>query len=522
MRTKISILAALQSQMHLFFTLFLLTALAGAVHAQVSGVKPELILYRHNGNAMGALPVVFGDTLGTIKFNALTAPGVSRTGASIRSFITGPVSATSLPANLVFRTGASSQLNRMVITENGRVGIGTMTPLYNLHVAGNTHTTGDFYGRIHMDDNQNTDAAPNTYINEAYFELKKRTTLAVPAAVGGGTHGGLLSLSPGGGSKAHQLYFGDDGLWLRAHTASLSAWAPALWHKLLTDENITGTPGRLAKFTAAHSIGDSELFEASGNVGIGTTTPGAKLEVAGTARVTGNLTAVQNVEVDGQLGVGTATPGAKLDVAGTARVSGQTEIGGSLGVGTSAPQTKLHVEGDRIRLSNGAKRIDLRVDGAATDVESSGADLFLRSTGGRNVFVNALAGDGRVGIGTTSLPNTVGGTDISAYKLFVQGGILTEEVRVRTGWADYVFAPDYRRLPLEAVDRFIQENRRLPNAPSANEVAENGLSLGAATVLQQEKIEEIFLHLIDLQKEIKTLQAENAALKTRVEELEQR
>ena len=42
---------------------------------------------------------------------------------------------------------------------------------------------------------------------------------------------------------------------------------------------------------------------------------------------------------------------------------------------------------------------------------------------------------------------------------------------------------------------------------------ENGLNLSEMAVVQQEKIEEIYLHLIDMNEQIKALQAENEQLK---------
>lgn len=114
---------------------------------------------------------------------------------------------------------------------------------------------------------------------------------------------------------------------------------------------------------------------------------------------------------------------------------------------------------------------------------------------------------GRVGIGTTNTPTTIGGENISAYRLFVKGGILTEEVRVRTGWADYVFADDYKLPTLTEVGKFIDENGHLPNVPSAAQVEEEGIELGEITRIQQEKIEELTLYLIEMQKEIDVLKA---------------
>jgi len=61
-------------------------------------------------------------------------------------------------------------------------------------------------------------------------------------------------------------------------------------------------------------------------------------------------------------------------------------------------------------------------------------------------FTNQLVFNGKVstGLGNNSFPTvTDGGTDISTYTLFVKGGLLTEELRVLTSWADYVFEDTY-------------------------------------------------------------------------------
>ena len=67
----------------------------------------------------------------------------------------------------------------------------------------------------------------------------------------------------------------------------------------------------------------------------------------------------------------------------------------------------------------------------------------------------------------------------SGYKLVVGGNILAEEVRIKLikDWADYVFEPDYRLKRLPEVEAFIRDHRRLPDIPSAADVAEHGIDL---------------------------------------------
>ncbi|MEL6590598.1 MAG: hypothetical protein AAFQ68_10970, partial [Bacteroidota bacterium] len=74
----------------------------------------------------------------------------------------------------------------------------------------------------------------------------------------------------------------------------------------------------------------------------------------------------------------------------------------------------------------------------------------------------------------------------------------------------------YELMPLESVANHIQVNGYLHNMPSAAEVVENGIDVSEMTVMQQEKIEELFLHMIEMNERMKTLEAENAALKAQL------
>ncbi|WP_430410637.1 hypothetical protein [Kordia sp.] len=117
---------------------------------------------------------------------------------------------------------------------------------------------------------------------------------------------------------------------------------------------------------------------------------------------------------------------------------------------------------------------------------------------------------GKLAIGSggyTNVPTNVGGADVSSYSLFVERGILTDELRVRTGWADYVFDEGYTLIPLVEVENFIETNGHLPNVPSAEVVEAEGINVGEMTKIQQEKIEELTLYIIDQNKRIEKLEA---------------
>lgn len=105
------------------------------------------------------------------------------------------------------------------------------------------------------------------------------------------------------------------------------------------------------------------------------------------------------------------------------------------------------------------------------------------------------------------------------YGLLVKGGIMTEKIKVAlassTDWADYVFEPTYQQnmLSLREVEQFILEHKHLPNVPSAQEMADNGLDVTQTVAKLMEKIEELTLYAIEMDKQIKQLQTEKEELK---------
>ena len=154
--------------------------------------------------------------------------------------------------------------------------------------------------------------------------------------------------------------------------------------------------------------------------------------------------------------------------------------------------------------------------------ELGSSKLYISNSSTATPLIYGDFAANKLGIGGVNVfPTTAGNVNVSAYTLFVKGGILTEEVRValRTGWADYVFAKDYRLAPLSEVAEFIKANKHLPNVPSAKEVAENGIDLGDMSRIQQEKIEELTLYIIEQDKQLKVYQKELSNLKEAVNSL---
>lgn len=451
-------------------------ALAQNAYAQASGVNPQLFMYRHNGS-LGSTPapVVAGNTIGTLEWRGLSAIHAIRLGATIRSTAT-DVSPGSLSGNMIFSTSDGTLKDRVIITQFGRVGIGTMTPDFDLHTVGNTHTTGRFHGRIHFDVGAAT-GLPSTYTDEAYFERKNRAALGLglPANATYPT-GGILSLAPGGGSLDRQLFSGgDDGLWTRSQElAGANDWA--VWEKILTSGDINGRPNLVARFLppgpTSSKLGDSQLFDDGNNVVIGgipaaPAVPTPAFNAADMLTVNGNSRTTGNAAVNGNATVTGSTTTGTLSVTTNATVGGNAQVNGNVGVGKAPTAFDLDVAGE--------SNFDTRVKIAAGNFPSS--------------------------------------TD---YKLAVGGGIIAEEVLVQLegAWADYVFEKDYALKPLSEVETYIAQEKHLPGVSSAKSVAETGLNLGEMQRIQMEKIEELFLHLITLEKRVKQLEEENASLKT--------
>lgn len=109
----------------------------------------------------------------------------------------------------------------------------------------------------------------------------------------------------------------------------------------------------------------------------------------------------------------------------------------------------------------------------------------------------------------------IGTSDTKGYKLAVAGNAIAEEVKVAQveNWPDYVFKEDYDLKSLEEVEQHIKEKSHLPEIPSEEEVAENGVNLGEMNAKLLQKIEELTLYLIEQNKEIQQLKNEMAELK---------
>lgn len=125
-----------------------------------------------------------------------------------------------------------------------------------------------------------------------------------------------------------------------------------------------------------------------------------------------------------------------------------------------------------------------------------------------------IAENGNVGIGTIN----------PTSKLTVAGNINSREVKVTVdAGADFVFEHDYNLPSLEFLEKYIKENKHLPQIASATEMQNNGINLSEMNIKLLQKIEELTLYSIEQNKKIEKLQEENkrfSDIEKRLEKIE--
>lgn len=139
--------------------------------------------------------------------------------------------------------------------------------------------------------------------------------------------------------------------------------------------------------------------------------------------------------------------------------------------------------------------------------------LIVKTNSAERLRVDA---QGRVFIGTTGFPSNPPSNPL----LGVEGFIVSKGLRVsQSNWPDYVFEQGYRLMPLSELDSFIRKNKHLPDVPSVAVVNQEGISVGDQQALLLRKVEELTLYLLEQNRKIAALEAENAKLKTKVDQL---
>lgn len=351
----------------------------------------------------------------------------------------------------------------------------------------------------------------------------------------------ILKLSSGTatanqGVKLRVKHDGTLGVGFNDPSAKLHVW-----------EQSSDVNKHLAKFSSGGSITDESvkfLIKNNGDVSIGTTSTSARLNVVrnGIAGETGkNAVTITNATITTENTV-SYDKGLYSSMSAYNIPAGIRDNGYKIGIDASAYSSKeyfsgilyrnmgvwaragIHKSGDGARIEH-AIAVEAEILDNGTNATISNAygvristngykkatvlnryDLYASTESAKNYFA------GNVGIGTKS-PGT--------WKLAVNGNIRAKEIKVETGWSDFVFYDDYELPTLKEVEEHINTYGHLKDIPSAAEVEKNGIKLGEINSRLLQKIEELTLYTIEQEKKIEQLESLQKSSEKQAEEIKE-
>lgn len=290
-----------------------------------------------------------------------------------------------------------------------------------------------------------------------------------------------------------------------------------------------------------------------GNVGIGTLTPQAKLDVGGDVIFRNNVTipnipaavdplnlnvlmtdptgAVSTSDMDNLMDIIYGPCDLALAGGGSLPPHWTSEIGEiyaicdvKVGIGTDDPLYKLDVRGNGYFSENmGLRTIPssfstLKIDGsnygAALEIEQNNTSdysklLLLNYTNPTTEIikvVNAQTNQVPFLLEASGKMTIHNGTE-KILQLEESGLLHARKIRVDTqAWPDYVFTENYVLKPLQEVEAYIQKEKHLPEVPSQEVVLNEGIDLSEMNVLLMQKIEELTLYIIEQDKTLRAVQ----------------
>jgi len=218
--------------------------------------------------------------------------------------------------------------------------------------------------------------------------------------------------------------------------------------------------------------------------------------------------------------------------ANSPQVRMQIDRNGNVGIGCDNPSAKLHVnngaDSDASILATSSENNKLVVSSGSTQPAYCSTFKITQDYNGdrRNGYMSFNRGESTDGgfliLGTNGQDrvtiDTYGNVGIGktnpTEKLEVNGKIRTSEVLITLdNWKDCVFYDNYNLMPLPELEVYINQNKHLPDVLSEKEILETGLPAGEMSKMQMQKIEELTLYIIQLNKIVQKQQEEIEKLK---------
>jgi hypothetical protein len=201
------------------------------------------------------------------------------------------------------------------------------------------------------------------------------------------------------------------------------------------------------------------------------------------------------IQANGNVGIGTNSPNARLDISSPSNSSGRIRVFNAINPYNNTIQIDQFGATHSTRPAWNIIGVSNAEQGLAFVTDNQSAIDAGTSTQG--IFIKA---GGNVGIGVTS----------PSEKLSVNGTILTKKIKVtQIGWSDYVFKPNYNLRTLTEVEQYIKTHQHLPDVPSEKEVKVQGIDIGETQAILLRKIEELTLYMIEMKKENDMLKKNN-------------
>lgn len=421
---------------------------------------------------------------------------------------------------------------------NGNVGVGTTNPIAKFHVNGDSHLI-DYTSRLIGHNDRN-----NYYIG--HYEVTGSSGLNI-------RWNGGIRFSTGAGDNMQILNNGNVGIGTLAPGAKLevngniSTSLGAGGKLTLYDNNSTrnnrielfanedganigstygsGGNGNL-NFNTVGGVTTMKILE-NGNVGIGTTLPGEKLEVKGNIVTSvgsgGKLTLFDNNSVrknfieffaddfGGNIHSSYNTGGTgnlNFNTNGVKRMT--IAQNGNVGIGTASPQEKFEVNGGSLRITASGNEGAVLSLYNSTKTATGAVWRMYNMTG---AYGNSLQFWNYPSDFSTANQRLVL-SDTGNMALF--GKFQAKELKVTNSpTADFVFEEDYNLPKLENVEKHIKEKKHLPEIASAKEMEKEGVNVGEFQIKLLQKIEELTLYVIEQNKKINELEKEVKALRAK-------